>query len=118
MATGGRAWVDLIRRTEGLDPQAVLQRATAHPSDLEPALQAADLEVLADRVEQAVGRLVALVRTTSGAERERVRTHLLGLCSVLDPEDPRGCRAGGSWPARCSSRPGPVDQLTQLPRTG
>ncbi len=89
VATGGRAWVDLIRRTEGLDPQAVLQRATGDPADVDAALQAADLEVLADRVEQAVARLVALVRATAGPERERVRTHLLGLFTVLDPEDPR-----------------------------
>ena len=106
VATGGRAWVDLIRRTEGLDPQAVLQRATAHPSDLDAALQAADLEVLADRVEQAVGRLVALVRTTSGAERERVRTHLLGLFSVLDPEDPRVVQGRRQLASALFSRPG------------
>ena len=89
VAVGGRAWVDLIRRTEGLDPQAVLQRATAQPDDVDAQLQAADLEVLADRVEQAVSRLVGLVRATAGPERERVRTHLLGLFAVLDPEDPR-----------------------------
>ncbi|MCW2779455.1 MAG: Thioredoxin protein [Frankiales bacterium] len=89
VAIGGRAWVDLIRRTEGLDPQEVLGRATADPSDVDAQLSAADLEVLADRVEQAVARLVGLVRVTAGDDRERVRTHLLGLFSVLDPEDPR-----------------------------
>ncbi len=89
VAVGGRAWVDLIRRTEGLDPQTVLGAATADPSDVDANLSAADLEVLADRVEQAVARLVGLVRVTAGDDRERVRTHLLGLFSVLDPEDPR-----------------------------
>ncbi len=89
VATGGRAWVELIRRTEGLDPQTVLGRATADPSDVDAQLSAADLEVLADRVEEAVTRLTGLVRLTAGEDRERVRTHLLGLFSVLDPEDPR-----------------------------
>ena len=89
VAVGGRAWVDLIRRTEGLDPQTVLDRADAAPGDVDAQLPAADLEVLADRVEQAVSRLVGLVRVTSGDDRERVRQHLLGLFSVLDPEDPR-----------------------------
>ena len=89
VAVGGRAWVDLIRRTEGLDPQTVLTRADTAPADVDAQLPAADLEVLADRVEQAVSRLVALVRATAGDDRERVRQHLLGLFSVLDPEDPR-----------------------------
>jgi putative thioredoxin len=89
VALGGRAWVGLIRRTEGLDPQQVLQRAAADPSDVTAQLSAADLDVLADRVDEAVSRLVALVRRTSGEEREAVRTHLVGLFSVLDPEDPR-----------------------------
>ena len=35
MAVGGRAWVGLIRRTEGLDPQTVLDRAAAAPEDVD-----------------------------------------------------------------------------------
>ncbi|MDP9436213.1 MAG: thioredoxin domain-containing protein, partial [Actinomycetota bacterium] len=54
VATGGRAWVALLRRTQGLDPQAALARAQAAPSDVDAQLAVADLEVLADRVEQAV----------------------------------------------------------------
>ncbi len=89
IAVGGRAWVGLIRRTEGLDPQAVLAQAAADPADVAAQLSAADLEVLADRVDEAVSRLVALVRRTAAEERDQVRTHLVGLFSVLDPEDPR-----------------------------
>ncbi|MDP9434738.1 MAG: tetratricopeptide repeat protein, partial [Actinomycetota bacterium] len=33
--------------------------------------------------------LVAAVRATAGDERDRVRSRLLELFSVLDPEDPR-----------------------------
>jgi putative thioredoxin len=89
VAIGGRAWVGLIRRTEGLDPQQVLAQATADPSDVAAQLSAADLEVLADRVDEAVSRLVGLVKRTAAEERDAVRTHLVGLFSVLDPEDPR-----------------------------
>ena len=89
VATGGRAWVALLRRTERVDPRAALARAEAAPTDVDAQLAAADLEVLGDRVEQAVDRLVGLVRATAGDEREQVRARLLELFSVLDPEDPR-----------------------------
>ena len=89
MAAAGRASVALFRRTDGVDPETVLRAAQAAPDDLEAQLAAADLEVLADRVEEAVGRLVALVRRTSGDERDAVRNRLLELFAVLDPTDAR-----------------------------
>ncbi len=89
MATAGRASVALFRRTDGIDPDAVLRRADAEPGDVAAQLAAADVEVLSDRVEEAVQRLVGLVRRTSGDEREAVRARLLELFSVLDPQDPR-----------------------------
>ncbi len=88
-AQAGRASVALFRRTEGVDPEAVLQAAAAAPTDFEAQLAAADVEVLGDRVAEAVGRLVPLVRSLAGDEREAVRTRLLELLAVLDPEDPR-----------------------------
>lgn len=89
MASAGRASVALFRRTDGVDPQTVLRAAQAAPDDVPAQLAAADLEVLADRVEEAVARLVGLVRRTAGEERDAVRTRLLELFAVLDPEDPR-----------------------------
>jgi len=89
VALGGRAWVQLMQRTAGLDPATVQREALAAPDDVEAQAAAADLEVLADQVEPAVRRLVDLVRRTGGDERERARDHLLELFQVLDPQDPR-----------------------------
>ena len=89
LAEAGRASVALFRRTEGVDPETVLRTAQAAPDDVEAERAAADLEVLADRLEEAVRRLVAVVRRTSGDERERVRGRLLELFAVVDPADPR-----------------------------
>ena len=88
-AQAGRASVALFRRTDGVDPEAVLRAASAAPQDLGAQLAAADVEVLGDQVTEAVTRLVPLVRTLAGDEREAVRTRLLELLTVLDPEDAR-----------------------------
>jgi putative thioredoxin len=50
---------------------------------------AADAEVLTERIDAAIDRLVGLVRRTAGDEREAARVHLLGLLDALDPADPR-----------------------------
>ncbi len=89
LALAGRASVALFRRTDGVDPQEVYARTQADPTDLEAQLALADFEVLADRVEEAVHRLVGLVRATAGDDRDRVRDRLVELLAVLDPTDPR-----------------------------
>jgi putative thioredoxin len=43
----------------------------------------------AGHIEDAISRLVDLVRRTADDERESVRTRLLSLFEVLDPEDAR-----------------------------
>ncbi|HVT22105.1 MAG TPA: tetratricopeptide repeat protein [Mycobacteriales bacterium] len=80
---------ELLVRTRGADAAAVRAAAEARPDDLDAQLAAADLEMVLDQVEAAVSRLVAAVSRTSGAERDRVREHLVSLFAVLDPEDPR-----------------------------
>jgi putative thioredoxin len=40
-------------------------------------------------VEDAFGRLVDLVRRTSGDERDAARNHLLGLFAAVGNDDPR-----------------------------
>ncbi len=89
MAQAGRASVALFRRTEGIDPQAVLDRAAASPSDVAAQLAAADVEVLSDQVEAAIARLVTAVRTSQGEDRDAVRERLLELFLVLPGDDPR-----------------------------
>ena len=88
-ALTGRAFALLLQRTEGVDPAAVLAAADAAPDDVAAQALAADCEVLAERIQPAIDRLVALVRRTTEEDRDAARTHLLELLSVLDPEDPR-----------------------------
>lgn len=80
---------ELLVRTRGADEAAVMSAATQHPDDIDVQIAAADLELVRDRVEEAVNRLVELVRRTAGAERDRARAHLVLLFDALDPEDPR-----------------------------
>jgi putative thioredoxin len=85
----GRAWAVLLQRAAHLDPAAVLADAQARPDDVDAQTAAADVEVLSDRLQDAIDRLVALVRRTAGEDRDRARLHLLELFSVLDQEDER-----------------------------
>ena len=89
LAQSGRASVALFRRTDGVDPETVLRTAQGAPDDVDAQLAAADLEVLADRVDEAVARLVGLVRRTEGDDRTRARDRMVELFAVLDPADPR-----------------------------
>jgi putative thioredoxin len=88
-ALTGRAFAQLLQRTEGVDPREALQRAADAPDDVAAQLRAADLEVLGEQIQPAIDRLVELVRRTSGEDRDQARVHLLDLLSILDPEDPR-----------------------------
>jgi putative thioredoxin len=89
VARSALARCELLQRTRGADQQAVRRRAADAPDDVDAQLAAADLDVLTGNVDDAVSRLVDVVRRTSGDERDRVRQHLLGLFEVLDPDDPR-----------------------------
>jgi putative thioredoxin len=92
-ATAGLAQVELLRRTQGLDARRVHKEAAERPDDPEIQAQAADLDLLDGRVEEAFARLIDTVRRTGGEERDRARTHLLSLFDVLGPEDPRVAKA-------------------------
>ena len=85
----GLGQVELLRRTQGVDLAAARAAAAADPSDVEAAILVADLDVLGGHVEDAFARLVDLVRVTSGDDRARARTHLLGLFDVVGASDPR-----------------------------
>ncbi len=85
----GKAWAALLARTSALDAGAVLAAAQAAPDDVGAQTAAADVEVLSEQIGEAIERLVAYVRRSTGAEREQARSHLLELFAVLDPEDPR-----------------------------
>ena len=88
-AVAGKAWAGLLQRSADVDPEAVLARAQAAPDDVAAQTAAADVEVLSERIDDAIARLVEFVRRSSGDHRDAARVHLLSLFDALDPEDPR-----------------------------
>jgi putative thioredoxin len=88
-AAVGLASIELRRRTRGTDAAQALAAADAAPGDLEPGLLAADHQVLAGDAEGAFRRLVGLVRTTHGDERDAVRARLVELFEVVGGDDSR-----------------------------
>ena len=89
LAKAGLAQVELLRRTRALDPAVVRATAEAAPGDVDAQLTLADVELMSDRVEEAFALLVAVVRRTSGAEREAARARLVELFTVVGAADPR-----------------------------
>lgn len=85
----GLAQVRLMQRTQGVDPVAARAAAAADPTDVAAAITVADLDVFAGHVEDAFARLLDLVRSSAGDERDRARTHLLDLFSVVGNHDER-----------------------------
>lgn len=85
----GLAQVGLMQRTQGVDLAAARAAAAADPDDVEAAVVVADLDVLGGHVEDAFTRLLDLVRTSAGDDRDRARTHLLELFSVVGNHDER-----------------------------
>jgi putative thioredoxin len=92
-AESGLAQVALYRRVTGIDPAAALAKAAADPDDIAAQQLAADVEILSGQAAEAYARLVALVRRTSGEDRDAVRKHLLSLFSVAGPDDPAVAKA-------------------------
>jgi putative thioredoxin len=88
-AAGGLAMARILQRTQGVDVTAARTAAAERPDDVEAQTLVADLDLLGGHVADAFGRLVELVRRTSGAERDAARTHLLGLFAAVGNEDPR-----------------------------
>ena len=83
------AGVRLLARTQGADLQAARKAAADAPDDLDAQMLVADLDVSGGHVDDAFGRLIELVRRTSGDERDQARTHLLGLFAAVGNDDPR-----------------------------
>lgn len=92
-AAAGLAMAQVLQRTEGVDLQAARQAAAAAPDDVDAQVMVADLDLLGGHVDDAFGRLVELVRRTSDGDRDRARTHLIGLFGAVGNADPRVQRA-------------------------
>ena len=88
-ARSALARCELLLRTRGADQQALRKRAADAPDDVDAQTAVADIDMLTGNVDDAVSRLVDVVRRTAGDDRDRARQHLLVLFDVLDPDDPR-----------------------------
>ncbi len=93
LAIAGLAQVQLLLRTEGVDPAAARASAAAAPQDPAAQTLVADLDVLGGHVEDAFTRLVDTVRVTAGEERNAVRAHLVELFAIVGPQDERVAKA-------------------------
>jgi putative thioredoxin len=80
--------VDLLARVESTDP-SLAARAEAEPDDVEVQLAAADVELISERTEEALRRLLDLIVRVSGSDRDAVRTRLVDFFDILGPEDVR-----------------------------
>ena len=89
LAKSWLAQVNLMRRVSSADPSAVTRDAAAHPEDVDAQLLAADFEMASGDAERAFDRVLAVVKRTSGDERNKARLHLLDLFEVLSPDDER-----------------------------
>ena len=85
----GLAQVRLMQRTQGVDLVAARAAAAADPTDVAAAITVADLDVLGGHVEDAFTRLIDLVRSSTGDERDQARAHLLDLFNVVGNHDER-----------------------------
>jgi putative thioredoxin len=79
----------LLRRTQHVDPAEARAEAAANRDDVDAQTLVADLDMLGGHVEDAFNRLVDVVRRTSGTDRDKARTHLIGLFDAVGNEDPR-----------------------------
>jgi putative thioredoxin len=89
LAKLGLAQTQLLIRTEGLDLNKVIEDSAKSPQDIELQLKAADVEIVNGGVEAAFSRLLNLVKTTHGDDKNKVKTHLLNLFALVDQSDPR-----------------------------
>lgn len=87
-AIAGRAAIGLLARLDGVDADEALAAAAADPADLAAQLLAADVELASQDSAAAFTRLVGLVRTRAGDERETVRLRLLELFETQPQDDP------------------------------
>lgn len=78
--------VQLIARVDQEEPDEVLGRAAAAPpQDVAAHLAAADVEAATGQFAAAFDRLLAVVRATSGEEREQARVRLVELFDIAGP---------------------------------
>ena len=92
-AAAGLAMAKVLQRTDGVDLNQAREAAAERPDDVDAQTLVADLDLLGGHVQDAFTRLIELVRRTSEGDRDRARTHLIGLFGAVGNDDPRVQRA-------------------------
>lgn len=93
IATIGYAQADLMNRINGLDFALTLKKSKSE--DLTSQMMCADIEIAQGDYEAAFNRLITAVKSFSGEDREKAKSHLLSLFKLVDPADPRLVKARG-----------------------
>ena len=83
------ARLELERRTETADEEGFRARLEDDPGDVDAAVGLADLAFARGEIEEATDRLVSIIRSASGDQRERARAHLVELLDTLPADDTR-----------------------------
>jgi putative thioredoxin len=92
LAANALAQVRFLARVTTADPNA-RAKADADADDLDAQLTAADLDLAEQQLEPAFGRLINVVRRTSGEDRDRVRKRLVELFELFPADEPRVLKA-------------------------
>ena len=88
MARAGLAQTHLLARASTLNPAEVVARAQRDPSNLDVALDLADLDLMGGATASALDRLTGLLPTADADTKERLRARLVDYFEVVGPTDP------------------------------
>ena len=88
-ATTRLAQAELVLRTTGVDLQTARAAAAADPDNAEAQLLAADVDLLGGHVDDAIDRVIEVIRRSAGDDSDSARRHLLALFDVVGVDDPR-----------------------------
>jgi len=91
VAVVGLSQVNLMIRIVGLDPVLTLQNAK--DDDLTSQLMCADIQIASGDYEAAFDRLLKVIKSKSGDERDQAKSHLISLFNLVDPTDARLIKA-------------------------
>ena len=91
VAVVGLAQVNLMLRIDGLDP--VLTLKNAKENDLTSQLMCADIEIATGNYEASFDRLIKVIKSFTGDDRDKAKAHLISLFNLVDPTDPRLVKA-------------------------
>ena len=89
LAQAGRAQVQLIARLQGKTLADIRARAAGEPTNLDAALDVADLDLSGGHVEDACSRLLGFFVTAEPDDKTRIRERLLEYFLVVGATDPR-----------------------------